>query len=275
MAIQVQKASIELSVDDREFLDMLKNKCNSYGQLPYNLNELTGIQIIKEAARYFYKWYHAAVAQRLWGLIEKKDIVNFLTNNGSVPFKQIATFNVKLPPAVRCVTNVFERGTSSIKAESIASQLSDASSFVQYQYGSGISGGYSILGINAMLYVSETVCRMSENNVYESCASVMIDYSYNVNTKDLFINHNLDHDIIIQYDADIPLKYLYADDYFERYCIAKCYKEMRRVVGSHTIDLPSGATVNLDEMYDISDIENIERIVHDGSGVGDVIIWRQ
>jgi len=275
MAIQVSKTSIQLLPEDRDFIDMLKARCDLDGQLPYKLNELTAIRIIKECARFFYKWYINAQVKNVWGLISKDEIKRYLTNNGSEPFRDVASFSVKLPPAVRGVWEVFERGSTSIDPDINASAMTDTIQLLNRQYNSTLSGGYSLLGINNNLYMEEAVCRLFSNNALESITSVMVSYSYSYESRLLIINKNLKEDLIIKYDQNIDLKYLYEDTYFERYCVARCFKEMRRLVGGHTIDLPGGATTNVEEMYPIDDISTIEEYVKSGSTVGDIVIQRQ
>lgn len=275
MAVNVNKTSIKLDQDDREFIDFLKNEVNGYGELPYNLNEQAAVEIIKVAAKWFYRWDHNAVIENLWGLIKKDDIVNYLTDNGSEPLREIATFAVKLPPAVESVTDVFERGSTWIDPDITAGAMQDTIQVLNRQYNSSMSGGTSLLGINNNLYIQESVCRFESNNVYESCISVMIDFAYERHAHLLTINTNLSKDIIIRYDQDIPLKYLYQYDVFKNYVKYKCFQHMRRIVGGHTVELPSGATVNIDEIFPIDQIEAIETQIKAGSGIGDCIIWRQ
>lgn len=274
MAIQTNKTSIQLDEYDREFIDYLKNRVNAYGQLPYNLNEQMAIELIKESAKWFYQWYTRAVVQNLWGLIEKKEIANYLTGNGSKPLLEIATFSVKLPVGVEAVLDVYERGSKSASGYS-NSVDAGTDDFTNSMYASSSFSNTYNYGINNNLYVIEKSCKLISNNVYESCTSRMVSYSYDRISHDLTINDNINQDIIIRYDERVHLKYLYQDDMFRQYVLLKCYKEMRRIVGGHSIELPSGVSVNVDELYNYDDIEKIEEQIKSGSGIGDQIIWRQ
>ena len=68
---------------------------------------------------------------------------------------------------------------------------------------------------------------------------------------------------------------LYEDNYFERYVIANVKRELKRIIGSHTIPLPGGATLNVDEICNnIEDAENIEEKIRAMNGTGDIISQR-
>ena len=68
---------------------------------------------------------------------------------------------------------------------------------------------------------------------------------------------------------------LYQDNFFERHVIANVKKELKRIIGGHTIPLPGGATLNVDEICNnIDDIENIENLIKAMNGTGDILSTR-
>lgn len=273
--IQIVDDNLELSQEDAEFVQYVLDDVTVDGQLPYKIPKRSIVRKIIDAAKLFYKYYWRASVD-VWGLIEKKEIKRYLTDNGSKPFREIASYTVKLPPRVRNVIRVFDRGQqidTSLYIGSTADSLSESISW-QSSYYSTTAGGNLLYGIDRQLYTTQTMCQITNNNVYESCCSVMVDFAFNIITKDLFINHELKKDIILNYAQDIELKMLYQDELFRRYVLAQCRGVLRRVIGSHTIDLPGGGTLNVDEICNTEDIEKVEEILKNGAGIGDVILWR-
>ena len=273
--ISVVDDNLDLSPEDSEFIQYVLDDVTIDGQLPYKVPKRDIVRQIVDSAKFFYKNYWRANISDIWGLIKKEDIKKFLTNNGSTPFREVISYHVTLPPKVRVVSRVFDRGDQIDTAKyNGGGSLSESLSW-NTSYYSTTNGGNLLFGIDRQLYVEQSVCQITNNNVYESCCSTMVDFHFNPVTKDMFINKELKTDLIINYKADIDLKYLYQDDLFRRYVLAKTRAVLRRLIGSHTIDLPGGGTLNVDEVCNTDDIEKVEEIINGGKGIGDIIIQRQ
>lgn len=273
--ITINDDNLDLTTEDAEFVQYVLDEITIYGQLPYKVPKKAIVSKIVEAAKFFYKNYWRANVSDIWGLIKKEDIKKFLTDNGSTPLREVISYHVNLPPKVRNVTRVFDRGNQiDISKYSSGGNLTESLSW-NTSYYSTTNGGNLLFGIDRQLYVTQAICQITNNNVFESCCSVMVDYHFNPVTKDLFINNELKTDLIINYKQDVDLKFLYKDELFSRYVIAKSKAVLRRIIGSHTIDLPGGGTLNVDEVCDTDDIEKVEEIINQGKGIGDIIIQRQ
>jgi hypothetical protein len=277
MPVTINKPTFELDAQDREFINLVQNRITSYGQIPYSVPEQLIIDIIKECAKYFFRYGSYRYGQTIWGCLLKDDIKRYTTTNAdhntNYERRSVISYHCKLPPSVMNVIEIYERGGSH---DSSVDMLQSSVQLINRSYSMSVTGGFSLVGINNNLYATESVAKLMLDNVYQSCCSVMIAFDFNIVTKDLLIHHEILKDLVIKYISNIHLHNLYEDELFLRYVIAKCKRELKRVIAGHTIDLPGGVTLDSDAICDnLEDIEFVETNLKESSGIGDIILWRQ
>jgi hypothetical protein len=273
MPVQIGHQSFKLDQQDTDFIQLVNDRITSYGQIPYEVPQAMIISLIKECAKFFYKWYWGS-SETMYGCVEKKWFNHYETGNWEKPKQPIASYVVQLPNAVKNVIEVFRRGD--VQHNSSAYQaITESMQLINRQYSMSATGGFSLVGINNNLYMNEAISKLVENNVFESCCTAMVPFNFNIYTKNLMIHEEIKTDIVLKYLKNIHLHHLYDDDLFQKYVVVKCKKELKRVLGSHTIDLPGGVTLNVDEICDnIEEVDSIETQLKEGSGIGDIILWR-
>jgi hypothetical protein len=135
--------------------------------------------------------------------------------------------------------------------------------------------GQSLVGINSSLYLIEAVCKLVEGQAMESILNTGIPFSFSNSTHVLNFMGQIQHNLLLQCMCNVPLHNLYSDDLFIRYVLAKTKMELRRKIGSHTMQLPGDATLNVDELCNnTEDAEKVEEILKQSSGIGDIIMYR-
>lgn len=280
MPIHINNTPTNLTEEDSRFIELVNNRITTYGQIPYTVPQPLIIDMIKEGARFFYKNYWKSGVE-VWAVLEKKELTRYLTTNGVIggDRKPILSFHVKLPPSVKYVREIYERGNSNINWDLTlgfsSSGSLNTSTTVSSQYSSRMSGSNQLFGINNDLYIQESVVKLTENNVYESCCTTMVAFTFDPLTKDLFVHRELKKDFVLKYCKNVELQYLYLDDLFIKYIIAKCEKELKRLLAGHTFQLPGGVEVSADEICShIEDIDSVEEQVKASAGLGDVILYR-
>jgi hypothetical protein len=177
-------------------------------------------------------------------------------------------YSVKLPGFINVISDIKE--TNNNKTFSALNLIQN----MQYM-GQVSPYGQSLVGINSSLYLIEAVCKLVEGQAMESILNKGIPFSYNNSTHELNLMCQIDHNLILQAMCNVPIDALYSDDLFIRHIIAKTKMELRRKIGSHTIQLPGDVTLNVDELCNnVEDAEKVEELLKMGSAVGDIIIQR-
>ena len=263
------KNKFELLPADNEFIDRIINRLTLYGQIPYTIPDRMIIEVIKNSARFFYKWYPEA-KQRIFYHLVKRDIIKF--SEASFPNSKGSGFTgyaVKLNPRVSVVMNCYE-----CNAGVMASSMEIMDTAISIQKSSTYNN--SLLGINNNLWIQEAVCKMVECRAMQSIFKHDIPFDYNTLTKLLLINRSkLDNNIVLETESQIDIQFLYNDNLFERHVIGNSKKELKRLLGSHTIQLPGEVTMNPDEICaGMEDVETVEQLVKGSSGIGDIILFR-
>lgn len=275
MPVNINSSQIELDDNDIQFLNLIQNRITAYGQIPYQVPQPLIIELIKESAIFFYKHYWAA-SETVWGCLEKKYITKFTTDNGESTENPVVSYGVKLPASVKNVIEIYQRGDNISQGGISYQSASNAMQLLNRQYSMSSTGGFSLVGINNYLYQTEAVTHLVEDNVYQSCCSTMVPFNFNIYTKNLLIHQEIKKDFVLKYVKNIHIHYLYNDDLFIRFVIARCKQELRRIIGSHTINLPGDVTLNVDDICDgTEDVETVTELIKNGSGIGDIILWRQ
>jgi hypothetical protein len=269
MPVFINKPTFELDPQDRDFINLVQNRITGYGQIPYSVPEQLIIDIIRECAKYFFRYGSFRYGQTVWGCLSKDDIKSYTSPN------TIISYHCKLPPFIINVIEIYERGNN-LAPSDMLQQFANNSYSSYSSYSMSATGGFSQVGINSNLYVTEAVARLVMDNVYQSCCTTMVAFDFNIVTKDLLIHHEIKKDLVVKYVTNIHLHNLYEDELFLRYVIAKCKRELKRVLAGHTIELPGGVTLDSEAICDnIEDIELVETNLKESSGIGDIILWRQ
>lgn len=262
------KTPIELSSADRQFVDNLDNRLTMFGELPYTVPERMIVQQIKQAALLFYRTYFNAV-QKAYFFIDNSDLKKFSEDYFSKVFIEgFRGYMVNLHPSIRVVKDIWETNK---EREFGVNELIE-----NLQYGVNPAYyGQSLLGINQNLYITEAACKMVEQATISTVFSESIPFDFNPLSHQLMIGKELKRSIVLECERDVPIQNLYNDDLFDRYVYGLCKRELKRMIGSHTIQLPGDTTLNVDEICNnLDDIERVEDILKGGSGLGDVILMK-
>lgn len=267
MAISVNQ-SIQLLEADRNFIDLVQNRITIYGQIPYKVPEKLIIDIIKESARYFYRHYFRAT-QKSFYYVSKEDIIDFTQHNSTNPgYENMSDYYLNLPGWVNVVYEVWHTNQTTMPtSQELLNNIQLLQRSAPY--------GQSVLGINNQLYIIEATCRMIEEQNYNSIFGTSVPFNYNPLTHKLNIHKNIVTNLMLEVLVNVDIQLLYNDDLFIRHVIARVKQELKRLIASHTIQLPGDVTLNADEICNnIEDVEKVEEILKQSGGIGDVIMFR-
>lgn len=266
--------NVELSEYDYQFIELVDNRITGYKQIPYTVPTQLIIDMIKTCAKYFYKrnW---RCGQRSFWYLDKKEVERYIKNFGGDD-RVSQSYSVVLPQPIRNVEDIMEVGARI--------GYNNDSSNSEFDYSYGVSSpiyyqsspyGQTLIGINQMLYTTNYAVRLVEQTNMQSIFFQSVPFNFNIITKRLTIHKDIEKSFVLRCIVDIQLQYLYEDEQFQEYVIAKTKKELKRTLGSHTIELPGGATMNVEEICnDLDVIETIENDLKQASGVGDILMIR-
>ena len=92
-----------------------------------------------------------------------------------------------------------------------------------------------------------TVANFYWMDLAQSITLYPITFDYNRNTKQLFLAGGLPSgDLILQILKEVPLDYLYKDEMFFNYVVAKTKTELSRILGTFQFNYVGGVTINFD-----------------------------
>lgn len=253
--------SLTLTQKDKLFVDNINDIITMYGQIPYTVPQKLIVNSIIDTGRLFYDQYYKATSKRFYRIpyemftnMDYRNVVE-ITSMGCI---------VKLPSFVRAIYDLHETK----KNRPLAIALVGNS-------GGTRTGNGSILGINSYLYSMELAARMVAENANSSIFGREIPFKFNALENSLIIHDNVTKDIILECYAAVDIQDLYKDGYFKRYVLAITKRELKRVIGGHTFNLPGNVTVNADEICNnLEDSEKIEELLKAGNGIGDIIMMR-
>lgn len=258
---EIQTNTLQLTAEDRLFIDSIINRLTLFGQLQYKIPEKMIIECIKMAARFFYDNYTKA-QYTTFIVIRKKDIIDFATENNTI--SSTGTM-IKLNPRVRLVKDVYILNDG----KDLASSYDLIQNIMILQHASPYNT--DVLGINQNLYILEAACKMMEENCVKSVFGKAYPHNFSILTKELRLFDTI-RDLVLECWMDVKLSVFYNDSLFDRYVYGICKRELRRLLASHTIPLPGDATINPDEICNnLEDIETVENIVKASSGIGDIM----
>lgn len=259
-----QNNKLALTTQDRAFVDLVQNRITMYGEIPYSLPELLLVDLIKSAAKLFLQYYHGATETSFYRF-ENSDIKKF------AGVDKFQTLSITIDPRIRSVQEIYETNTSQGRYS-----YDDGDKFETGTIAGASANRPELNGINNNLYLLESAVKMVEQKAYDNMfnSKCPFDYSFETNTL-LFKRQPTGTSVVLKVSKAVHIHQLYGNTFFERYVIATAKKELKRKIGSHTIELPGGATLNVDEVCNnLEDAETVEGIIKASSGVGDIILKR-
>lgn len=247
---------------DINFINLVQNKITGYGQIPYTVPTNLIIDVIKSSAKFFYQWYPLALHHSFYA-IKKSDIIKVAKYN---------TFNsnsIIINPRIKVI----------LKIREAIPYFQKADDFNLFDMQSTISGSYIAVngsGIDNNLFLIENAVKMVELSALSQMFKNTVSFRFNMYTHTLSFKKIPEAEtLILECSVCNDIATLYEDNYFERYVIANVKRELKRIIGSHTIPLPGGATLNVDEICNnIEEAENIEEKIRAMNGTGDIISQR-
>ena len=270
---------LKLTQYDETFVAYINNEISLYGELPHSIPQRQIVEIIRNSARWFFKHYYGAWEQKHF-VLRKKDIQLYLKTKNLSKFVNIET---KLPPQIRVVKTV--------KAIGDSKRQSDDFGYSPLNYGASptgmVSGTASVsplemwgvgnvgYGINNNLFIIENVVKMVEARAMNAFFKKNIGFHFTKLSSTLTFRETIDSDMMIVCLCDIDIKFLYEDPYFIRHVISLCHQSLKRKLGGFTVELNSGATMNVDDICNkIDDAKEVEEYIQRGSGMGSLLVAR-
>lgn len=84
MAISINKPTeptLELTNEDRKFIELVQNRITVYGQIPYTVPQKLIIDLIKESAMYFFRMGYWRSQHTVFYQLKREDVVDFLVDD--------------------------------------------------------------------------------------------------------------------------------------------------------------------------------------------------
>lgn len=269
MAITInQQPAFELTPVDNQFVELINNRITGYGSIPYSVPRKLIIDVIQQAARTFFRWgYFRSQEHRMLRLTKKS--LDDWAKRSNIWHEGIQYLGIglQLPSYINVVKEAYF--TNDPLSAGLADNTIDTITYMQSN-----AYGNSLMGINNHLYYYEAAAKMVEANVAKSVfgRSVMFHYSPSTHII-IFYEDKFEGSVILDCQVNTKIEVLYTDDLFVRYVLSETKKELKRIIGGHTIQLPGDATLNVDEICNnLDDSERIEDLLKNASGVGDVIL---
>lgn len=259
MAIELREEKIELTVADRQFVQLIDNMITAYGEIPYTVPTKLIIAVIKDSARLFFH-YHLTATRRAFYRITVADIMEFAKNYDSNVIGEVGYF-VYLPTNIQVVRDIYETDKPASVVPKDVSEYSRTSTVGQQ-------------GINVDMYRIEGVVKTVEEAAVNTVSSDSVPFTFSkLDNHRLSIGKKLEQNIILDVLCNVDIQSLYNDGLFIRHVIGCTKRELKRIIGGHTKPLPGGVTLNVDEICNnLEDIGTVESIIKSGSIMGDVIL---
>ena len=300
--------STYLNEVDREFIERIENKLTVYGTIPYTVPQKLIIEMIKESALKFYRNSYAPSQQDVWYRLPYSEIISFVTDdcacgrpecktygscqcghethhihpkdkNSVLPWqsKNLRGYAVKLPPFINHIKKIVDIGAQ--KGGSDELDESDNYGLAQQAFALSSNGQYglgALAGINQHLYHIERSVKMLQQNAQKAAwgDGTVVPHDFNRYTHVLMINKTVSSSLMLHCVCNVPVQNLYEDDLFITLVYANCKKELKRILGGHTFQLPGDVTLNADEIcYGFEDeISKVEEVLKGYNGIGDIIL---
>jgi hypothetical protein len=272
MSINVNsELQIELNQADNVFVNLISNRITAYGAIPYTVPRKLIIDIIQLSARLFYRYAYHACQEHKALVLTQTEVSNYFIQSGYTikdGFKFIGV-EIQLPSYVSVVKEVYKSN------ENIGYTVQEMTANMQLLQQSTTYGN-TIIGINNNMYIQEVAARMIETNANRAVFGKGLMFHYSTGThRIIFYESEFPNALILDCLVNAPVEILYNDDLFTRHVIAETKRELKRILGGHTIQLPGDVTLNVDEICNnIEDAEKVEELVKNSSGIGHIILQR-
>ena len=258
MAVNIHESPIELTVADKNFIQLIDNRITAYGQIPYTIPTKLIINVIQDSARFFYN-YSWKFGRRCFYRVTIADIMEFTKNYDSSIGGEVGYY-VQLPSYIHVIRDIYE-------TDKPASQVPKD----QVEYSRSPFGNER--GINIDMYRLEAVCKTTEEAAVNTIGTASVPFNFSRMDGTLRIGKKLEKNIILDTQSAVPLQTMYNDGYFIRHVLGCCKRELKRIIGGHTKPLPGGVTLNVEELCNnLEDIEAVETLIKATSSMGDVIL---
>lgn len=268
ITIESAEPQIQLTPKDQYFVNLINNRITMYGQIPYTVPTKLIIEIIKESARFFYRYYWRA-AETAFYRLPLLEINNFLQmSDPSADVSHLVGAEVTLPSYINVVKEVFETNKdNTATAQELIENIQSLNRVSPY--------GQSLMGINNNLFITEAACQLIEQQAFHAIFGTAVVFHYSNLTHRIRFATPVYSNLILECLANVDIQNLYNDDLFIRHTIARTKQELKRLIAGHVFELPGGTTLNADEICNnIEDVEKVEDIVKASSGIGDIIMSR-
>jgi len=236
-----------------EFIAEVQQELTVSCALPFSIPVPEILRIIKYATKWFYKKYEYAVQERYYVIPEK--------NFQLIPtFKQYGT--MKLPDCIFSVIGVRQVSDGFSLYNPLKSMPDFSLEKVLFKDIYTIDGS-----TEALMYatVYQYWIDLASHVLFHP-----VSYNYNPNSKELvFLGEVPQNDIVLTVYEELPEGYLYKDEIFFRYVVAKCKTQLSRILGTFAFNLPGNITINYDLLRDEGQtaLEKIEEEIKTDEGM--------
>ena len=275
----MNQCPFELSRADNDFVNYIQNRLTSYNHIPYALPVPLIVDLIRETAKFFYNNWWGSSENSFW-TIDRKDIQHFRQDwsvgesrcfNNCCTVRESISYSITLPHKIQNVLDIYEVGKA-IDNDITSNALTDQAQILASQ--STSVSGMSLVGINNNLYIEERVCRMVERTAMKSVMGTMVPFNFNVVTKNLIIHQEIQYNLALRCLSNVNVQCLYDHELFQRYVLYRAKEELKRIIGAHTVELPGGTTLNIEEICNTDGFEDLKEKIKISSGLGDVILQK-
>lgn len=257
---QINSNNNSLSPQDKAFVDTIHNKITLFGQIPYSIPEKMIVEVIKSSARHFYKYYANSWRQSYYH-IKKEDIINYVGTDNFV------TLSMTINPRIRVIKEVYE------------SNVTGHSNMTAAMYETSKVGNQNDMygrSVNNNLFILETAVKGIESRAFDMIFSSRMPFDFSPQTHEFILKRAPKSNLVLDVLTDNEISCLYNDIFFERHVMANVKRELKRLLGGHTFQLPGDVTMSAEEICNnIEDADKVEELIKAGSGVGDILMKRR
>lgn len=225
---------------ESEFITQIQDEITASGALPIVVEEPEIQRIIKQASKWFWENYGAAVETQYYVIP-----LDQLTNEHFGKHRE-----VQLPD---CVISVYE--CKEIQGAGRIGSMDKDFSFDKLMASEVFLTSYT---------GDDLVLRTAQMQFYDLAKAFFLEtiaYDWNRNTHKLkILGRNPKHDLCLTTYVRIPMDRLYDDYYFLRWCTAETKKSFARMLGTYPFPLPGGVSIDVSTLREegVSEIQEIK-----------------
>lgn len=213
---------------EKDFIQLVSDDITASGSIPVSLNENEIIRIAKKEAEWFYHEWNEAF-EETWTIIHPN---MFRTRDF------LSARSIQLP---ECVLGIKE--FREINDGGRLFGIADPA----FSLDRVVAADMYLSPWSSSDTVTYRTIQYSYWDLLRSYILTDISFDFNPNTHKLKVTGRTpDRAVLIRAYTKIPLENLYNDPLFQRWVIAKCKISMGRILGTFTVNLIGGVTVNAD-----------------------------